>query len=186
MDIFQAIFERRSIRKFIDKTVEEDKIAKILDAARWAPSVGNLQEWQFIIVRDPGRKLQLSEACLGQYWIAQASVIIVVLTKNEKVVRTYGKRGEDTYVKHDSGAAIQNMLLAIHSLGLGACWVGSFQEDAIQRILRIPTEINVHAIIPIGYPSEKPRIPQRLSLEHFTFFEEYDSRWVKNMPYTMR
>ena len=186
MDVFEAIFQRRSIRKYIAKPVEEEKIAKLLDAARWAPSVGNLQEWQFMIIRDPGRKIQISEACMGQYWIAQASAIIVVLTKNDKVVRTYGKRGEETYVKHDSGAAIQNMLLAAHSLGLGACWVGSFQEDAIQRILRIPTEITVHAVIPIGYPSEKPRVPQRLSLEHLTFFEEYGSRWVKNIPRSMR
>lgn len=186
MDIFEAIFQRRSIRRFIEKPVEEEKIARILDAARWAPSVGNLQEWQFIVVRNPGKKLQLSEACMGQYWIAQASAIIVVLTKNDKVVRTYGKKGEETYVKHDSGAAIQNMLLAAHSLGLGACWVGSFEESAVERILKIPTEIDVHAIIPIGYPSEKPKVPQRFGLEYFTFFEDYGNRWIKNVPPTMR
>jgi nitroreductase len=182
MDVFEAIFNRRSIRKFIDKPVEEDKLARILDAARWAPSIGNLQEWQFIVVRDLGRRLQLAEACLGQYWIAQSNAIIVVLTKNDKVTRTYGKKGEEMYVKQDAAAAIQNMLLAAHSLGLGACWVSVFQEDAVERILKIPTDIDVHALIPIGYPAEKPIPPHRLGLDYITFFEEYGKRWVKNIP----
>ncbi len=186
MDVFEAIFNRRSIRKFIDKPVEEDKVARVLDAARWAPSIGNLQEWQFIIVRDPGRKLQLAEAALGQYWIAQSSVIIVVLTKNDRVTRAYGKRGEELYVKQDAAAAIQNMLLAAHALGLGACWVSVFEEPAVERILKIPSQIDVHALIPIGYPAEKPIPPHRIGLEFMTFFEEYGKRWVKHLPGTLR
>ncbi|MCD6575641.1 MAG: nitroreductase family protein [Nanoarchaeota archaeon] len=186
MDVFEAIFDRRSIRKFIDKPVEEEKIAKILDAARWAPSVGNLQEWQFIVVRDPGRKLQLSEAAVGQYWIAQASVIIVVLTKNDRVTRAYGRRGEEYFVKYDAAAAIQNMLLAAHALGLGACWVSVFDETAVERILKIPSEIDVHALIPIGYPAENPIPPHRIGIEYITFFEEYGKRWVKNVPKFLR
>ena len=177
MDIFKAISDRRSIRKFIDKPVEEDKIAKILDAAMWAPSIGNLQERQFIVVRDPGRRLQLSEAALGQYWMARASVIIVVLTKNDRIVRTYGKRGEDLYVKQDAAAAIENMLLAAHSLGLGSCWVSVFEDAAVKRILKIPTELEVHALIPIGYPAENPFPPHRNDVRFVTSFEEYGKRF---------
>ena len=180
MDVFKAIFNRRSIRKFIDKPVEEEKVAKILDAARWAPSIGNLQEWQFIVVREPGRKLQLSEAALGQYWMAQSSVIIAVLTKNDRVTRTYGKRGEEWYVKQDAAAAIQNMLLASYSLGLGACWVSVFETNAVERILKVPTGFDVHALIPIGYPAEEPITPHRIGLEYITFFEEYGNHMAKD------
>ncbi len=183
MDVFEAIFDRRSVRRFITKPVEENKVAKILDAARWAPSIGNLQEWEFIVVRDPGRKLQLSEAAVGQYWIAQSSVIIIVLTKNDRITRAYGRKGQDFYVKYDAAAAIQNMLLAAHSLGLGACWVSVFDEIAVKRILKVPTNnIDVHALIPLGYPAEKPSPPHRLGLEGITFFEEYGQRWVKDTP----
>ena len=82
MEVFDTIFSRRSIRKFITKPVEEEKILRIIDAARWAPSAGNLQDWHFIIVRDEGRKFQVSEAALGQYWIARAPVVIVICSKN--------------------------------------------------------------------------------------------------------
>ena len=180
MDTFKAIFDRRSIRKFIDKPVEEEKITRILDAARWAPSIGNLQEWQFIVVRGPGRKLQLSEAALGQYWMAQASAIIVVLTKNERVMRTYGKRGEEWYVKQDAAAAVQNILLASYSLGLGSCWVSVFETTAVKRILKIPETFDVHALIPIGYPAEEPISPHRFGLEYISFFEEYGNRLAKD------
>ncbi|MCD6547337.1 MAG: nitroreductase family protein [Nanoarchaeota archaeon] len=178
MDVFEAIFFRRSIRKFIDKPVEEEKIARILDAARWAPSIGNLQECEFIIVDDLGKKIQLSEAALGQYWISQASVVIVVLTKNDRVSRLYGKKADD-FVKYDAAAAIQNMLLAAHALGLGACWVSVFEEEAVERILNIPSELDVHALIPIGYPAEKPNPPHRRGIEFITYFNEYGNRWIK-------
>jgi len=173
MDIFEAISDRRSIRKFIDKPVEDDKIAKILDAAIWAPSIGNLQERQFIVVRDSGIRIQLAEAALGQYWMASASVIIVVLTEKDRIVRTYGQRGEDLYVKQDAAAAVENMLLAAHALGLGACWVSVFDDAAVKRILKIPDELEIHALIPIGYPAENPFPPHRRNVRFVTYFEKY-------------
>lgn len=173
MELDEAITNRRSIRKFITKPVEEEKIFKIIDAARWAPSAGNLQEWQFIIVRDKGKKLQLAEAALGQYWISQASVIIVVCTKDDKVLRIYGEVGKRKYIFHDAGLAMQNMLLTAHSLGLGACVVGAFDDEAVARILRVPENVTIHALIPIGYPAEKPNAPHRINIETMVFFEEH-------------
>ncbi len=180
MDIYEAIFDRRSIRRFIDKPVEEEKIAKILDAARWAPSVGNLQEWRFIIVNDNQKKSKLADAAVGQYWIKRAFVIIVVITNDERITRSYGKRGKEKYVKYDAAAAIQNMLLAAHSIGLGACWVGSFDESMVRRELTIPENISIHALIPIGYPAEKPNPPHRINLNHLTYFDEYGKEWKKH------
>ncbi len=179
MDLFQAIFDRRSIRRFIDRPVEEEKIAKILDAGRWAPSVGNLQEWRFIIVKDKKRIVTISEAALGQYWMNRAYAIIVVLTNDRRVTSSYGRRGAELYIKQDAAAATQNILLAAHSLGLGACWVGSFDDSSLRRILKIPDEISVHALIPIGYPAEKPNAPHRLNLDHIIYFDEYGKEWDK-------
>jgi len=182
MDIFESITSRRSIRKYISKPVEDEKVLKMIDAAHWAPSAGNLQEWQFIVVRDQGRKLQLSEAALGQYWIAQASVVIVVCTRDEKVTRIYGNEGKKRFVYLDAGMAIQNMLLTASSMGLGACCVGSFDYAAVGRILKIPDGITIHAVIPIGYPAEKPNVPHRLGIESMTFFEEHGRMWEKGIP----
>ena len=179
MDIFEAIFERRSIRRFIDKPIEEEKLARVLDAARWAPSVGNLQEWRFIIVRDKQKRAKLSEAALGQYWINRAFLVIVVLTKDDRITRSYGKRGKELYVKQDAAAAIQNILLAAHSVGLGACWVGSFDESMLRRELHIPEDVSVHAMIPIGYPAEKPNPPHRINLHHLVYFNQYGKEWEK-------
>jgi len=179
MDLFEAIYNRRSIRRFIKKPVEDEKLFKILDTARWAPSSGNIQDIQLIVVRDPGRKLQLAEAAYGQYWIAHAPVIIVVSTKLDKITRIYGRRGEDLYTIQNAAAAIQNMLLAAHALGLGACWVGAFDEETIERILKIPERFKTMALIPLGYPAEKPNPPHRLGLETFVFFEEYGKKEIE-------
>lgn len=182
MDLFETIFSRRSVRKFISKPVEDEKILRILDAARWAPSAGNTQDWFFVVVRDQGRKFQLSEAALGQYWIANASVVIVVCTKPEKTARMYGKKGEEVYTVQNASVAVENVLLAATGLGLGSCWVGSFDEDAVERILKIPHQFKTHAIVPIGYPAEKPNPPHRLGLESFVYFEEYGRTWVRELP----
>jgi nitroreductase len=186
MELFETITNRRSTRKFISKPVEDEKIMKIIDAAHWAPSAGNLQEWQFVVVRDSGRKMQLSEAALGQYWINQASAIIAVYTKDEKMVRIYGDVGKKRFIYYDAAVAIQNMLLTAHSLGLGACFVGSLDETAVGRILKIPDNTTIHALIPIGYPAEKPVTPHRLGLETMIFFEEHGRTWIKNIPSSIR
>lgn len=178
MDLFQAIFDRRSVRKFLDKPVEEEKILKILDAGRWAPSAGNIQDFQFIVVRDVGKRLQLSEAALGQYWISRAQVIIVVCSKIDKLTRIYGEIGESTYSVMDCVLAAQNMMLAAHSLGLGSCYIPTIDYGAVKRILNIPEGIKVYAFIPIGYSAEKPNPPHRAGLETMTFFDEYGKTWV--------
>lgn len=186
MDVFDSITSRRSIRKFISKPVEDEKVLKIIDAGHWAPSAGNLQEWQFIVVRDQNKKLQLSEAALGQYWLTQASVIIVVCTKDEKVTRIYGHEGKKRFVYYDAATAAQNMLLTASSLGLGACFVGSFDYAAVGRILKIPEDLTIHALVVLGYPAEKPNAPHRLGIETMTYFEEYGRTWSMGIPKSIR
>jgi nitroreductase len=177
METLDCIKGRRSIREFTSARVEKEKLITILECARWAPSSGNIQDWAFVVVEEEARKVQIAEAALGQYWMARASVIIVVCSRLERARMSYGKRGEELYTLQNTAAATQNILLACHDLGLAACWVGAFDEGAIRRILKIPDEARPVALIPIGYPGEKPPAPGRLGLDRVVFLEEYGKRW---------
>jgi len=157
LDLFEAIRTRRSIRAFTEEEVSEGEIEKILDAARWAPSAGNIQPWIFVIVRTPETKRRLAEAALNQPLIEEAPVVIVACADREQSGMHYGRRGAELYCIQDTAAAVQNILLAAHALGLGACWVGAFDEEEVRLILRAPRGVRPVAIVPIGHPAEKPR-----------------------------
>ena len=124
MDVLEAIHTRRSVRKYLDKPVEWDKIGTILDAGRMAPTAGNLQPYRFIVVNDPGKIKLIAEACSQQYWIEGAPVLILIVIWLKKVKEFYGERGVDVYAVQDAAVAAQNMMLAAHSLGIGSCQIG--------------------------------------------------------------
>jgi nitroreductase len=156
VDVFEAVKRRRSIRAFKSKNVSAKIVEKLLDAARWAPSAGNIQPWEFIVVRKPEIKRALAEAALDQTFIEEASVVIVVCANKNRSSRGYGIRGKTLYCIQDTAAAIQNIHLVAYSLGLGTCWVGAFTEEKAREILKIPNKIRPVAIIPVGYPAETP------------------------------
>jgi len=157
LDVFEAIKTRRSIRAFTQEEISEEEVERILDAARQAPSAGNIQPWIFVVVRRSDMKRRLSKAALNQFFIEEAPVVIVVCADQERSGRGYGSRGVNLYCIQDTAAATQNILLAAHALGLGACWVGAFDEEEVRLILRAPRKVRPVAIIPIGHPAEKPR-----------------------------
>jgi len=167
---------RRSVRKFLDKPVEWEKIGKILDAGRYAPSSGNLQNWKFIVVSDPEKRKAIAEAALTQHWIAVAPYIIVIIAEPEKAIRFYGIRGERLYTIQNCAAVAENMLLAAHSLGLGSCWIGAFDENKISSILGVVKEVRPQIILPIGYPDEVEAPPQKFRLENITYIEQWWGR----------
>jgi len=172
MDCLQAIYTRRSIRKFMSKDIGDDKIIEILKAGNAAPSAGNLQARDFIVVRNPEIKLKLAIASLNQMFIAEAPIVIVVCANYPRSMRYYGERGK-LYAEQDATAAVENMLLAIHSLGLGAVWVGAFDEDRVSQILNIPSYVRPIAIIPVGYPAENPGIRRRKDINEITHWERW-------------
>ncbi len=176
MDVFECIKTRRSIRKYKDKQVPFDNIATIMQAGKYAPSAGNLQSWKFIVVKDDGKRKGIAEACLQQWWMEQAPIHIVVLGEPEKMERFYGSRGRRLYMIQCIAAAVENMLLTAHSLGLGACWVGAFDEDTIRGLLSLPEQVDVHAVITIGYADENPEPPPKYRIEHMMFFEKWWGR----------
>lgn len=176
MDVLDAIKLRRSIRKFKDRPVEWEKVSLILEAAKSAPTAGNLQNFKFILVTDKDKIKKLSEACLKQFWIQTANMIIVVVAEPQKAEQFYGARGERLYTVQNCAAAVQNILLTATSLGLGSCWVGAFDESEIKDILSIPKESRPQAVVPIGYADEVVPEPMHYPLETQIFLESYGNR----------
>ena len=113
--VLKLIATRRSIRKYKDIPVEWTKMVDILEAGRCAPSCGNLQNWKFIVVTEPEAKHKVAEACVKQYWMEQAPVLIVICSNPDKAEKHYGVRGEKLYSVQNGAAAAMNMILAASS-----------------------------------------------------------------------
>jgi len=171
MEVEEAIRNRRSVRKYLDRPVEEKKIRRVLDAARWAPSAGNLQSVEYVVVKDRETRDRLSSASYGQAQPSDAPVNIAVCVNFSKISH-YGKRGKELYSLQESGACIQNLMLTAHSLGLGTCWIGAFDEGKAKGILGVPDNVRVVGIITVGYPDEKPGSSRR-ELKDIVFEEGY-------------
>jgi len=184
MEALECIYTRRSVRKFLDKHVEWDLVGKILEAGRAAPSAGNLQNWKFIVVLEKETRNKIAEVCLQQFWMADAPVHIIICSEPVKGKRFYGIRGERLYSVQNCAAVAENMLLAANSLGLGACWVGAFDEDGLKTALGIIEEVRPQIILAIGYTDEKPLMPIRYKLENIVFLEKYGNK-IKDVASTM-
>lgn len=177
MNIFQCIFKRRSVRKFEKKEVDDKLIGLMLYAATHAPSAGNTQEWEFVVVKDSEQKKKIAIAALHQTLIKDAPVVIVVCADLEKISLRYGKRGEELYFAQDTAAAIQNILLSAHALDLGSAWIGAFDEEHVKEILKLPENLRPVAILSIGYPAEEPEMPKRIPFENLTSLDFYGKKY---------
>jgi len=173
MDVLEAIRGRRSTRAFESEDVSPEIVSKLLDAARLAPSAGNIQPWEFIVVRKPEIKRALAEAALDQTFIEEAPVVIVVCANENRSSYGYGMRGKTLYCIQDTAAAIQNILLAAYSFGLGTCWIGAFREEEAREILKIPHGVRPVAIVPVGVSAEAPLPPDRRHINHIVHYETF-------------
>ena len=173
MDVFKAISERRSVRKFKKKEIEDQLINKILESGLWAPSAGNLQSWDIILINDQEIKHKLITAAYMRDFIGEAPIVMVLCANMHKSATIYNDRGKELFCIQDAACAGQNMLLAIHALGLGACWVGAFDEEYVNDLLGMPAHVRPVALIPLGYPDEKPYPPPRRRVDEFLHSEKY-------------
>src|SRR3989338_2218968 len=176
MEVFECIRTRRSIRKYKDKQVPWDNIVEILQAGKYAPFAGNIFNVKFIVVKNEDKRRAIAEASVQQYWMQDAPVHIVVVGEPEKAERYYGTRGVRLYTIQGAAAAIQNMLLTAHSLGLGACWGGAFDEEENRRICNLPDPVNVQVFVTSGYAEKYPPPPPKYMIEHIMFFERWWGR----------
>jgi nitroreductase len=175
MNVFQAIEKRRSVRGYLDKEVEEDKLRAILEAGRAAPSANNKQEWRFIVVKDQDTRKKLCHAAKDQKFVGEAPVIIACCAQTNEHVMTCGQ----LCYPIDVAIAIDHMTLAAVELGLGTCWIGAFYEDKVKEVLDIPDEIKVVELLPIGYPAQPPASPrQRLPLDEIVFGEKWGEGYI--------
>jgi nitroreductase len=147
MEFSDVVASRKSIRDYLDKNVEDEKLTKILEAARLAPSWANKQCCQYILVKDKTKIQELTGGFSG--WLKQAPVIIVACADP----KDSGSHNNMDYYLVDVGISMQQLILAATDLGLGTCWVGGFDEAKIKKILQVPASIKVVALTPIGYPA---------------------------------
>ncbi len=148
MEALDAISKRRSVRSFLSRPVSRPLLDKIIEAGKAAPSAGGLETQRFIVIEGSAEKGALAGIAFGQKFVAEAPAAIVVLADEKKSKGRYGGRGS-FYSVCDGSAAVQNMLVAATALGLGSCWVGAFDDDALKALLK--TSLRPIAIIPIGY-----------------------------------
>jgi nitroreductase len=164
-EFLQLLKSRRSVRAFLPQDIPDNIVAQILTAGTWAPNAGNAQPWYFYVIREEYLRRKLVDAALGQGFLAQAPVVIVVCADLERARASYQKRGETLYCLQDTAAAVQNMLLCAHSMGLGACWVGAFDETTASKLLDLPAGHRPVAMIPVGRPARAMRDPGRRPLD---------------------
>ena len=181
MVIFDIIERRRSIRRFLNKPVEREKIQSCLAAARLAPSACNAQPWKFVVVDDPEVKTKVGEAAFsGVYamnaFAKKAPVIIVVVSEKGKFLSRAGGQFRGTpYYLIDVGIATEHLVLQAEELGLGTCWIGWFNEKAVKPVLNIPKDRKVDILIAMGYHDMERRTSEhnRVDMDKMASFNSY-------------
>ncbi|MFP3390224.1 nitroreductase family protein [Brevibacillus sp. SIMBA_040] len=177
-----AIFERVSKRRFTKQPIAPEILEQLLLAATRAPSSGNMQPWEFIVIDEPDKKQEIVRSTYSgyfsqgknyQYWIADAAVVIVACTNVKRTVARYGPAGKE-WALIDSAAAVQNLLLTATALGLSGCWVGGINEQEIKASLRIPDYVRIIGLVPIGYSEEDATPKSRLPLKWVTHLNAYN------------
>lgn len=172
MNLDKAIQNRHSVRKFSNKKPDWREIIECIDSARYAPMAGGNYSLKFIVVDDK-KKINKIATAAQQDFISQAHYVIVACSNPSRTKNAYEEKGE-IYVRQQAGAALQNFLLKIQESGLSTCWVGHFIEEQIKKDLKIPKKINIEAIFPIGYDSEKKKTRKApIELDNILYFNEY-------------
>lgn len=172
MDVADAIEGRTSIRVFKADPVDDATVFEGLRLANLAPSAGNLQARDFVIVRDRATKKLLMKAAYGQDFIETAPVVVVFCADLDRIAH-YGERGRELYCLQDVAASVQNMILYLHSRGLGSVWVGAFDEAKAAAALSLPSHARPVAMLPIGHPADEGVRRKRLPLSELVHRERW-------------
>jgi nitroreductase len=175
MDLFEAIEKRRSIRKYKSEPVAKEDLKKILEAGRLAPSGGNRQPWRFIVVTDSETKKTLATAANNQQWLSNAHVIVIALGDMGSMATKLPYTVSSTRVgyKQDPMIAVEHMILAATALGYGTCWIGAFNEEEVKKIVKVPENFAVIALLPIGVPDDSPPQKPRKAFSEIFFKDSY-------------
>ncbi len=175
MSVEEIIHKRRSVRKFKTDPLTDEQIDKLLNAAQIAPSAGNQQPLEVIVVTE--EKERLIEATGRQQFIVDAPVVFIILSNNKDTVNRYKTRGAELYHIQDTAASVQNVLLLAKSMGLDTCWIGAFDESMIKSLFSIPEGVRPVAIIPIAYGDVDPEGPARKDIKEIIYKNNYGDKY---------
>ena len=151
MDVHEAIRTSRSVRSYSPRPIEPDKFQHLLQALRYAPSACNFQPWQFVLIQDQDLRRRVALACNEQKWMAQAPLIVVGCGLSDQAYKTMG--GKHNTADIDVTIALDHLTLAAVAQGLGSCWIGAFDEQAVKDAIAVPDDVRVVALMPVGYPT---------------------------------
>ena len=193
MELFDAINNRRSIRRYQADPVNDETVNKILEAGRWAPSWANTQCWRFVVVRDPEIKARIGQSFLkmqrgdklvdnpGTKTINDIPVVIVICAVMNTSGSKPGATPDGTFVTDkgdwfmfDTALAVSNMVLAAHGLGLGTVIIGAFDAKMVEEILGIPEGYRVVTLFPLGVPAQEGKAPPRKELSEIVVYDRWD------------
>ena len=167
MDVMDAIKQRESVRSYKNMPVEDKKLKLLLEAALLAPSASNRQEWRFVVVTDKKTRRKLMEAAANQDFVAEAPVVIAACAQTDNHIMMCGQ----PCYPIDIAIAVDHITLKAVEEGLGTCWIGAFDEKAVQAILQIPQEIRVVSLLTVGYPQTLHRKKSRKKLDEIVRYE---------------
>ncbi len=175
MDFDSVIEKRHSVRSFKDKKASWKLVLQAIDATNQGPFADSRNPLKFLVIEEPETIQKVAELA-GQLWINESTILVVVCSEDTHLENLHGERGK-RYARQQSGAAIQTLLFKLTDLGLSSCWVGSFTDEQIKQHLKIPSHIELEAIIPIGYEKVKP-VPRhrKKALENALFWEVWDEK----------
>ncbi len=169
MEIFEAIKTRRSVRSYKSDPVPEEKLNKVLEAGRLAPSARNGQDWKFIIVRDEKKRKELARAAHNQAFVGEAPIVIAAVSLEPEDVMPCQV---PTYAV-DLAIAVDHMTLQAVAEGLGTCWIGAFSQEDVKQILNIPENYKVAILLVLGFPSDTPGPKTRKELKEIISYESF-------------
>ena len=169
MDVYEAIAGRFSCRAFKPAPIEPDKLDRVLNAGRLAPSGNNSQPWKFVVVTDPDRRKALAGGANNQAFVGQAPAVIAVVGLDENCVMSCTVPGDPV----NCAIAIDHMALAATAEGLGTCWIGAFDQAKCRQLLGVEPPAKIIELLPIGYPAVEPHAKTRKSLDEVVCREQF-------------
>ena len=173
MDVKEAISKRYSVRSYTDRPVEEDKLLRVMEAGRLAPSASNRQEWRFIIVRDAARRQALAKAARNQAFVGEAPVVVVACAVDTERIMSCGLPSFSI----DVAIALEHIALQATEEGLGTCWVGAFDADQVKILLGMPEDARVVQLMPLGYPADQAKAKVRKEMTEIAMRETWGASW---------
>ena len=168
MTVMEAIQKRFSVRGYLDQTIEPEKLQRVMEAARLAPSASNKQPWRFVLIQDPERR-QAVAAAAGQPFIGTAPVVIVACAADTSRVMRCGLACHPI----DVAIALEHIALQATAEGLGTCWIGAFDQSAVKQVIGAPEGVEVVELMPLGYPATEAPAKSRLALKEIVFEETW-------------